>query len=318
MMSKKICILGGTGFIGHHLVTRLVKEGYQVRLLTRRRERHRELLVLPTVEVVDANIFDVDVLTRQFKGFDTVINLVGILNSRGHSDHEFRRVHVELPQTIVQACRRNHIRRLLHMSALNADASHGASYYLRTKGDAESFLQATKDLDITIFRPSVIFGEGDSFLNRFAGLLRKVPLLLPLACPNSRIAPVYVGDVVSAFVHALKDRHTVAQKYDLCGPRVYTLKELVEYAGAAAGLRRKVIGLGDTLSKMQAFMLEFAPGKPFSMDNYRSLQVDSVCDGGFPEIFGISPTPLEAVVPLYIDAHRKSHRYHSYRSKARR
>ena len=120
MVPKKICILGGTGFIGHHLVTRLVKEGYEVKLLTRHRERHRDLLVLPSVEIEEANIFDVDVLTKQFKGYDTVINLVGILNSRGHNDHEFRKVHVELPHIIVHACRRTHIKRLLHMSALNA------------------------------------------------------------------------------------------------------------------------------------------------------------------------------------------------------
>jgi NADH dehydrogenase len=318
MVPKKICILGGTGFVGHHLVTRLVREGYEVKLLTRRRERHRDLLVLSRIEIEEANIFDVDVLTKQFQGCDTVINLVGILNSRGHNDHEFRKVHVELPHTIVHACRRTNIKRLLHMSALNADASTGTSYYLRTKGDAESFLQATKDLDITIFRPSIIFGEGDSFLTRFARLLRRTPLFLPLACPKSRIAPIYVGDVVSAFVHALRDRHTVGQKYELCGPRVYTLKELVEYAGTAAGVNKKVIGLGDGLSRMQAFLLEFAPGKPFSMDNYNSLQVDSVCDGAFPAIFGITPTPLEAVVPLYLQTSHRQSRYSEYRSKARR
>lgn len=318
MVPKKICILGGTGFVGHHMATRLVREGYAVKILTRRRERHRDLLVLSRIEVEEANIFDVDVLSKQFKDCDTVINLVGILNSRGQNDHEFRKVHVELPHTIVHACRRTRIKRLLHMSALNADASTGTSYYLRTKGDAESFLQATKDLDITIFRPSIIFGEGDQFLNRFARLLRRVPLFMPLACPKARMAPVYVGDVVSAFVHALRDRHTVGRKYELCGPKVYTLKELVEYVAAAAGIRKKIIGLGPTLSRLQAFLLEFAPGKPFSVDNYNSLQTDSVCRGEFPSILDINPTPMEAVVPLYLQASRRQSRYSEYRSKAGR
>ena len=318
MVTKKICILGGTGFLGHHLITRLVKEGYQVRLLTRHSERHRELLVLPTVEMIDADIFNIDVLTRHFKGCDTVINLVGILNSRSHQDHEFRRVHVELAHTIVQACRRTNIKRLLHMSALNADASQGSSYYLRTKGDAESFLVATKDLDITIFRPSVLFGRDDNFTNRFATILKRVPLFLPLACPNAKLAPIHVDDVVSAFCHALKDRHTIAKRYDLCGPRTYTLKQLVEYIASASGQRKKVIGLGDTLSRMQAFLLEFAPGKPFSMDNYRSLQTDSVCKQPFPAIFAITPTPLEAVAPRYLQNANAVSRYPHYRSKARR
>ncbi|MDH5359706.1 MAG: complex I NDUFA9 subunit family protein [Gammaproteobacteria bacterium] len=318
MVTKKICILGGTGFVGHHLVRHLAKEGYQIRLLSRHRERHRDLLVLPSVEIIDADIFNIDVLTKQFRDCDTVINLVGILNSRSHQDHEFRKVHVELAHTIVQACRRTHTRRLLHMSALNADASQGSSYYLRTKGDAESFLSATKDLDITIFRPSFIFGSGDSFINRFARILKRVPLFLPLACPDTRLAPIHVADLVSVFAHALKERKTIGQRYDLCGPRTYTLKQLVEYIASISCQKKKVVGLGDTLSRMQAFMLEFAPGKPFSMDNYRSLQTDSVCNGEFPAIFNIKPTPLEAVAPLILQDSNCVSRYPHYRSKAHR
>lgn len=318
MVTKKICILGGTGFVGHHLVNRLVKEGYEIRLLTRHRERHRDLLVLPNVEILDADIFDIDVLTSQFKDCDTVINLVGILNSRSHQDHEFRKVHVELAHTIVQACRRTRTQRLLHMSALNADASQGSSYYLRTKGDAESFLIATKDLDITIFRPSIIFGRDDNFVNRFAKILKRAPLVLPLACPNAKIAPIHIDDVVSVYAHALKDRNTIGRRYDLCGPKVYTLKQLVEYIASITCQGKKVIGLGDTLSRVQAFMLEFAPGKPFSMDNYRSLQTDSVCPDEFPAIFAIKPTPLEAVLPLTLQDANCVSRYPHYRSKARR
>ncbi|MBD3610760.1 MAG: complex I NDUFA9 subunit family protein [Gammaproteobacteria bacterium] len=317
MVPKKICILGGTGFVGHRLVYRLVKEGYQIKIITRRPERHRDLLVLPTVELESTNIFDIDQLSSSLAGYDTVINLIGILNAADNSGNEFRKIHVELTHTIVQACRRRGIKRLLHMSALNADASRGTSYYLRTKGDAESFLLASKDMDITIFRPSVIFGEEDSFLNRFASLLAKTPIL-PLACPTARMAPIYIGDVVSAFSHALTDRHTIGQRYDLCGPRSYSLKELVEYVAKLSGRRRMIWGLGDTMSKVQAFILDFMPGKPFSLDNYNSLQLDSVCEQPFPAIFNIKPTPLESIAPIYLQNKYAHLRYDHFRGSARR
>ena len=212
---------------------------------------------------------------------DAVVNLIGILNERGDDGSGFREAHVELCRKLIAACRANDIRRLLHMSALNADARSGPSHYQRTKGEAEDLVHAAagEDLRVTSFRPSVIFGPDDDFFNRFAGLLRFAPLVFPLACPNARFAPVYVGDVVEAMALSLTDPATYGRRYDLCGPKVYTLAELVAYTAQCLKLRRYVLPLNARLSLWQAQVLEHVPGKPLSLDNYRSLQIDSVCGG---------------------------------------
>lgn len=301
MASYRFCILGGTGFVGRRLAARLSAAQHDICLVTRHAARHRELLVLPTVRLVEGDAHDAEFLRRQFEGKDVVINLVGILNERGRSGRGFMRVHAELPSKIAQACRLTGVKRLLHMSALQA-SSNAPSQYLRTKAAGEEAVHRAHgpDLAVTSFRPSVIFGPGDSFLNRFAGLLRLAPGVFPLACPGARFQPVYVEDVARAFVEALDSRKTHGQRYDLCGPRVYTLREIVEYVARLSGQRVRVVGLNDGLSYLQAALLEFVPGKPFSLDNYRSLQIDSVCQQGFPEIFGIRPTGLDEIAPAYL------------------
>ncbi len=311
MNIQRVCILGGTGFVGRHLIYHLAERGYRMRVLTRRRERHRDLLVLPSLELIEADVHDPKILAQHFAGCEAVINLVGILNEKGHNGHGFYRVHVELTHKIADACHKQNIQRLLHMSALNADARQGLSFYLRSKGQGEDFLHNAQHLHVTSFRPSVIFGLEDSFFNRFAKLLKVAPWLFPLACPNARFAPVYVDDVAQAFVHALQDRHSFGRRYDLCGPHTYTLKQLVEYTASVIGVRRRVIGLGDLLSRWQARIFEYLPGKPFSWDNYQSLKIDSVCRGDFP--FDIQPAPLEAVVPGYLTHHTSRSRYAAYR-----
>ena len=301
MTLHKICLLGSTGFVGRRLVTRLSETGHDVVILTRHRERHRDFLVLPTVRLVEGDVYDTGFLQQQFEGRDTVINLVGILNEKGRSGQGFARSHAELPEKIVQACRETGVQRLLHMSALHA-ARTAPSHYLRTKAlGEEAVLHAeSPDFHVTSFRPSVIFGPDDGFLNRFAGLLRLMPGVFPLACPHARFQPVYVEDVVRAFTMSLDNHKTFGNRYDLCGPKVYTLREIVEYVAKLLGKRMCVIGLPDSLSYLQAAMLEFAPGKPFSLDNYRSLQINSVCEKGFPEVFGITPTSLEEIAPGYL------------------
>lgn len=301
MTLHKICLLGGTGFIGKRLAARLSAAGHDIAILTRRAVRHRDLLVLPTARLVEGDVHGAGFLRRQFEGKDTVINLIGILNEKGRSGKGFTRTHAELPEKVVQACREMGVPRLLHMSALHA-ARTAPSLYLRTKALGEEAVHRAggPDFHVTSFRPSVIFGPGDGFLNRFAGLLRLVPGFFPLACPGARFQPVYVEDVVRAFADALDNHKTFGQRYDLCGPKVYSLREIVEYVSRLLGRRVCVIGLPDGLSYMQAATLEFFPGKPFSLDNYRSLQVDSVCEKGFPKVFGIIPTSLEEIAPSYI------------------
>lgn len=315
-----ICVLGGTGFIGQHLVNRLARDGHNIRVLTRHRERHRSLLVLPTVELIQTDVHNENELKQQFAGQDVIINLVGILNESGNKGKGFQRAHVQLTQKVVQACEQNKISRLLHMSALNAtaDPRQKVSHYLHSKGQAEELAHVIQGLDVTSFRPSVIFGPGDSFFNRFYQLLKLTPFVFPLACPKARFAPIYVGDVVEAFVHSLHDSRTYGQRYDLCGPKSYSLKELVNYTASFIPYKRRIIGLGSTLSKLQALMLEFAPGKPFSRDNYKSLQIDSICKDDFPAIFQIKPRGIEEIVPQYLAKCRQREQYQDYRSQARR
>jgi len=317
-MKHLICIVGGSGFVGHHLAARLVRDGHRVRIPTRRFGHHRDLQVLPGVELVECNVYDDDALLQLFNGCDVVINLAGILNERGHNGRGFYRAHVELAHKIVCACQDSGIRRLLHMSALGADAERGASNYQRSKGAGEELVHQALNLAVTSFRPSVIFGRGDSFFNRFAQLLKQLPLVLPLACGESRFAPVYVGDVVECYARAIDNRATWGQRYELCGPRSYSLRQLVEYTAAQLGLRRYVLALPRWASWLQALVLEYVPGKPFSRDNYRSLSHDNLCSGGFPAIFAIKPRSLESVVPGYLSAGGARSRYAEFRARAGR
>ena len=210
MQAKKICILGGTGFVGKHLATRLDALGHQVKILSRHPQRHREILVVPGIKVVQADAYDGNDLRRELDGMDVVINLIGILNEPCHNGSGFQAAHVNLPLRVISACKSVGVPRLLHMSAMNAgvlrsqaahqNSGNRGSEYLRTKGEGEQRVLAASDEDLatTVFRPSLIFGRGDGIFGRFAGILKLTPVL-PLACPNARFAPVFVGDVVEAF-----------------------------------------------------------------------------------------------------------------------
>ncbi len=299
MSKHKIVILGGTGFVGRCLTARLCALGHEVWIVTRRRERHRDLLVLPTVQLIEGDVHNPVLLRREFEGKDTVINLVGILNEAGHDGRGFERAHAELPAKVVTACRESGVRRLLHMSALKVSES-APSHYLRSKARGEARVLAATDLQVTSFRPSVIFGARDNFTRRFAALLRFTPLVFPLACPNARFRPVFVEDVAQAFINALDQHQSFGQVYELCGPQVYTLRELVQTIADLSGVKTRIVGLSAGVSRLQAQLLEYFPGKPFSLDNYRSLQIDSVCDQGFPSILGIVPARFDEIVPTYL------------------
>ena len=318
MPKHHITILGGSGFVGRHLASRLASEGHIINVVTRRKEALRPLLVLPGLEIIEADIHDPQALAETFSGSDVVINLLGILNEFAHRTQKFEQLHEEIPRRVVEACRRQSVRRLLHMSALGADPAYGTSHYLRSKGKGENIVHNVHDINVTSFRPSVIFGEDDSFFNRFASLLRTTPLLFPLACPDARFAPVYIGDVVEVLARSLDNSDTYGQRYDLCGPHSYTLKELVSYTANQLGLRRKIIGLSDPLSRLQARLLEWAPGKPFTRDNYMSMRQPSLCKGAFPKLFGITPRSVETIVPTYLNGQSERRRYDELRSRARR
>jgi uncharacterized protein YbjT (DUF2867 family) len=312
MEINNVCVIGGSGFVGRHICNQLAALGCRVRVPTRDRERAKQLILLPTVEVMDADVHDAQVLARAIRGCDAVINLVGVLHD-GRGRGSFREAHIELARKVVAACRDGGVRRLLHMSALGA-AENAPSAYLRSKGEAETIVRES-GLDATLFRPSVIFGRGDSFLNLFAALLRLLPVMV-LASPNARFQPVFVEDVATVFVRSLGNLDTYGKSYELCGPRVYTLRELVETVGTITGRRRPIIGLNDTLSYWQAFMMELSPVKLMTRDNYYSMKVDSVCACEFP--FGIEPAALEAVAPEWLGRQSPRARYQGFRDRAGR
>jgi NADH dehydrogenase len=313
MTITTVAVLGGSGFVGRHVCHALVQEGYRVRVSTRDRERAKvELILLPTVEVSDADVHDPAALAAFLHGADAAINLVGVLHN-GSGSQSFERAHVELARTVAEVCRRRGIGRLLHMSALQANPA-GPSDYLRSKGNAERVVRDS-ELAWTIFRPSVVFGRGDAFLNLFAALARLFPVL-PLGCPDARFQPVFVEDVARAFAASLEDIGSHGKSYDLCGPKVYRLRELVEFVAAASGRERPVIGLNDTLSRLQAAVMGLLPVKLLTLDNYRSMQVDSVCECEFP--FGITPAALEGVALTYLGNRTPRARYQEMRERARR
>ena len=294
-----ICVLGGTGFVGTELITRLARDGHWVRVPTRSTAGNDALRVLDTARLIRADIHDANTLTRLFTGVDVVINLVGILNEHGRST--FQSAHVSLAEKVIAAARTARVTRLLHMSSLAADADSAPSQYLRSKGAAEARVRASPaTLRWTIFRPSVIFGPGDSLTNRFASLLRLSGGFLPLARPGARFAPVSVDDVAHAFRLALTDPTTVGQTYELCGPEVLTLEQLVRRIAAVAGIRCSIFPLPDFIAWLQAVVMNLLPGKPFSIDNYKSLTVDSVCREDGCGRLGFRPKPMLAVLPTYL------------------
>ena len=309
MNTQRIVVVGGSGFVGRYVVARLASAGHRVVVPTRRRESAKHLILLPTVDVVETDVHDPRALAALLTDADAVINLVGILNEGAGAT--FAGAHVELTRKVIAACASAGVKRLLHMSALGADAA-GPSLYQQSKGKAEALVMASL-LRWTIFRPSVIFGPGDSFLSLFARLSRLLPVIA-LGAPAARFAPIFVGDVAHCIVTALDDEVTQMGRYDLCGPKIYTLREIVRYVGEVTGAVRPIIPLNASLSKLQAFVLEHAPGKLMSRDNLRSMSVDNVCACPFPAVFGITPVTLESIAPGYLSPASMRHPFDVYRA----
>jgi NADH dehydrogenase len=319
MQTSNVLVIGGAGFVGSHLVARLAGvatasatplepgtvvepplDPERIVVATRDAEHAQHLLLLPRVEVTELDVrndiaLDAAIGTLGTEGI--VVNLIGILHGERAEPYgeAFAFAHVEVPRRIVQACRRTGVRRLLHMSALGADSA-GPSMYLRSKGDGERVVRDC-GLDWTIFRPSVIFGPDDHFLNLFAQMQQLAPVV-PLACAQAKFQPVYVEDVAQAFVNAMATPATIGRAYDLAGPQVYTLEDLVRYAGRASGHPRPVLHLPDALARVQAAILEHMPGAPvMSRDNLDSMQLDNIAHGPIaPELGLRQPTGLEVVM----------------------
>ncbi len=297
-----VCVLGGSGFVGTELVTRLVYAGHWVRVPTRNLAHAVRLRVLDTAELRVANVHDPRVLSQLFSDCTAVINLIGILNERRRDS--FESVHAALAAKVMNAARAAGVRRVLHMSSLGASET-APSRYLRSKAAAEAALRAVPHPEqphpaVTIFRPSVIFGAGDSLTNRFAALLRMSSGVLPLARATARFAPVSVVDVAEAFVRALERPSSAGATYELCGPEVLTLEQIVRLTAQVASLPCRIVRLPDVLARLQGVVMGLLPGKPFSLDNFRSLTLDSVCREDGCAALGIVPRPLLAELPLYL------------------
>ncbi len=312
----KIALLGGSGFVGRSLLPELAGRGHRCVVLTRDPERCRELRLHPEVQLNRVNAGDLESLSRALDGADAVVNLVGILNERGRTGKGFHRFHVELVERLLEACAKAGVGRFLQVSALNAGIDHPqVSHYLKSKGEGEKRIKAS-GIDYTIIQPSVIFGDDDSFFNRFAGLLKWLPVL-PLACPDARMQPVWVGDVTAAIAAMLESDKAVGQVYPLVGPRKYSLIELVRFTASAMSKKRWIVGLPDSPSRLQGLVCDFVPGKPFSSDNYRSLQFDNVSDENALPEFGIDPRPLEGLVRHYLGGSSRQQRLAAIRKRAR-
>jgi NADH dehydrogenase len=310
----RIVLLGGSGFLGRHLVQALTKDGYSCTVLTRTEAQLGAWKLTSGVTLVQADVYDVESLAEQFSGADAVVSMAGILNEAGFRGKGFHKVHVRLVEGVIEACRSSGVKRVLHVSALNA--GRGDSHYLISKGRAEQALLAATDLDVTIFQPSVIFGPGDDFFNRFSMMLSLAPVL-PLACPNARLQPVYAGDVATVMASALDDPMTHGQSYPLAGPLDYTLKELVQWTARTMGKKRWVVGLPRPLSAAMAAFMSLVPGKPLSWDNYKSLQTDNVSDENSFARFGVSPRSIDTVVPDYLVGSLHQRRLQTFRERPR-
>jgi uncharacterized protein YbjT (DUF2867 family) len=318
MNPKRVVIVGGSGFIGSAIANRLCAADVEVLIPTRRRSRAGHVLLLPNAQVVEADVHNPAALTRLFRGADAVVNTVGVLHSRTGSPYgpDFARAHVELPQKIVTACRAAGVTRLVHISALGANAD-GPSEYQRSKAAGERVIEAAgPDIAWTILRPSVVFGRDDSFLNLFADLARMFPVL-PLAGARCRFQPVYVEDVAEAVWQSLVRPEAAGQTFELAGPTVYTLRQLVEYVSALVGKPRPIIGLPEGIGMVQARLMELAPQPLMSRDNVRSMRVDNVASGE-PQPFGLTPTALEAVAPGWLGTAAPRAFYYPFRRRARR
>ena len=309
----RIVLLGATGFVGRHLLPELSRSGHECVVLCRNTSRSRELGLVPGAELRQTPALTADNLAAALTGADAVINLVGILNEPGRNGKGFDKVHVGTVASLVEACRTSGVRRVIQVSALNA--GKGKSHYLVSKGKAEDLLRQADFIDATIVQPSVIFGEGDDFFTRFAGLLQILPVL-PLACPDSRLQPVWVVDVVKAIGEILQDPRTVGRNLEMAGPQAYSLRELVKLTADILGQKGRIVGLPDAVSRLQAGLMDFVPGKPFSSDNYKSLQLDNVShNNALPEL-GITPASIKAIVPGYLPGTRHQRRLDHWRRKA--
>jgi uncharacterized protein YbjT (DUF2867 family) len=314
-----VLVTGGSGFVGRSLAERLARRdaGLRITVPTRRLMRASPLKALPTLTLIEADIAHTDdaALAALVAGHDAVVHLVAVLHG---NEERFRRLHAELPRRLAAACAAAGVRRLVHVSALGV-ARDAPSMYLRSKAEGEALLRAS-GLDVTVLRPSVMFGARDKLLNTFATLQAVLPVV-PLAAADAQFQPVWVEDVAEAIVACLERPSTIGQVIECAGPDVMTLRDLVQRAGEWSGHPRPIVALPDALARVQAALMALAPGEPLmSRDNLDSMRVPNVASGALPGLaaLGITPASLAQVGPTYLGGDDGCARYEPLRARARR
>lgn len=316
--TKRVLILGGTGFVGRHVCEKLTRLGCSMTVITRRASQAAAIQNLPRVRVLEGDVYNAEFLAQCMTQHDVVINLIAILHG---SAAAFDKAHVQLPQVIAQACQSSGLKRLIHISALGASLD-GPSLYQRSKAQGEAVLQQA-GLALTVLQPSVIFGNDDKFLNLFAQLQQIAPVV-PLAGASTRFQAVWVEDVASAVAHCVMQASTGGQTYEVCGPDIMTLKELVQKSGQWAGVQggkgRLVFGIPYALAWLQACLMELAPGQPLmSRDNLRSMQVDNIATGkamGLQDL-NIQASSVSSIAPGYLGHKGACTKLDVFRAKGR-
>ena len=314
-IKKHAVLFGGAGFIGSELVGALCGDNWNVTVVTKRPHRHRNLLVIPSLRMVEPGELSDEKIGSLISESDTVVNLIGILNQS--RKETFQELHTHLPERIARICLQNGARRLIHLSAFGA-AVEAPSEYLKSRGLAEQALQTImqQGLDCTIIRPSIVFGSGDSFSQLFRQLLTLTPIVFPLVAPNARIQPVYVKDLIGCIVHAIKVEPAQCDSYDVVGPQTYTLRDAIELIDQLSGMRHRIIGLSPMVSRLMAALMQFAPGKPLTPDNLRSLHASNEAREDTPAPYGIQSTRFESVAGTWLN--RQSNRLDRFRMEAGR
>ena len=319
--TKNVLVIGGSGFLGQAVCNQLAKAGYRITVPTRRYDRAKHLLTLPTCQIVEANIHDRATLGRLVSGQDIVVNLLGVLHSKPGKPYgqNFRVNHVEFPKALCTAMSKHGTKRIVHISALGVGVQNPApSMYLRSKTDGEAVVKDS-GLAWTILRPSVVFGREDKFLNTFASLAKIAPLS-PLAGADARFQPVSVGDVAKAIFACVEDqgKDTLHNTHDLVGTEIFTLKELVQLSARAVGKNPVVFGIPDFAAKAQAFLMELAPGEPLmSRDNVDSMKIDNIRTSG--RTFPLSSYEcLSVVATEYLRAKHLPSDLDEFRTRAHR
>ena len=306
---KRIVIFGGTGFIGREVAARLIRAGAYVTVLARRPYRNKEMLVQPRLRLVQGDVRDPMAVGQALSGQDAAINLVGILDG---TPRQMQALHVDWPRRLVDSGRE--LKRLVHVGAVNADTGSD-SRYLATKGQGEEIIRGA-GVPWTILSPSVVYGNGDTFFNRFALLLRLAPGVMPVIRPEARFSPVFVGDVAEAIIASLTRDDLSGKRLALGGPEEWTMRQVVEYTRSQIGVRRLLVNVPRAVAKMQARVMGLLPGRPFSLDQYHTLQVDAVAGPEDLRMIGIEPTAVDTIVPAYLGKSRKQVLYDRFRHES--